>query len=667
METEEAALLQPVSAPIQQREEDELALPAQARFALPWRKDHNRPAQLTPLTSNSPITQLKTEPLEQQLCQLKPFQLKNNISQTGLLKEGSGLKTFIPPVQKKGNRTGLPDNLKSGIENLSGFSMDDVKVHYHSDKPAQLQALAYAQGSDIHIGPGQEKHLPHEAWHLVQQRQGRVQPTMQMKQGLAVNDAIVLENEADVMGGKALQIKVDNSLEQEQTGQADNFLKISQGIVQLKTIETKGINGLTHLVEMTKDKHIYNSKAWLENEHEEVHQGDTLKVNLDNGWYSRRGINQEINWERDASGAGEHLWLEAVELNTVQLENRYVRAEMLMDIQEQIPKKIHSIWVQGDYRVNPEAHAGIRTRQGNQLRDWVNIMWLYNTGAEAGGFNESLQSQRMDLNTEPFALVLEERSFVREMEKWKSRPEWVSKWLPILEILWAKKSYITMSDIMRMIILYYEGGMYLDVKIEISAENATFKERPMVFIDRAHFYSSENWAIMANSGCRMIEDIMEQAYNQFPSPEELLQYPVNYQPRGQGKEGKTHVSLHEDKGVWNVIERLRANESQKYPLATLDLKNPRPKNSWTDAYDDRPENIIQIEKLKEREESLANIQGKINRLKETKRLDEEEQSLIDKGLGGFLKMSKDEIRKKIAKLEENIKMLEERKQKILSP
>ena len=66
------------------------------------------------------------------------------------------------PIQKKENKTGLPDNLKSGIENLSGYSMNDVKVHYNSDKPAQLQAHAYAQGTDIHLGSGQEEHLPHE-------------------------------------------------------------------------------------------------------------------------------------------------------------------------------------------------------------------------------------------------------------------------------------------------------------------------------------------------------------------------------------------------------------------------------------------------------------------------------------------------------------------------
>ena len=102
------------------------------------------------------------------------------------------------------NNTGLPNMLKSGIENLSGLSMDDVKVHYNSAKPGQLQAHAFAQGTDIHMAPGQEQHLPHEAWHVVQQKQGRVKPTMQVRDGVAVNDDQGLESEADLMGAKAV-------------------------------------------------------------------------------------------------------------------------------------------------------------------------------------------------------------------------------------------------------------------------------------------------------------------------------------------------------------------------------------------------------------------------------------------------------------------------------
>ncbi len=105
-------------------------------------------------------------------------------------------------VQLQRNQTGIPDQLKSGVENLSGHSLDHVKVHYNSPKPAAVQAHAYAQGSNIHLATGQEKHLPHEAWHVVQQMQGRVKPTTSIA-GMAVNDNASLEKEADVMGIKA--------------------------------------------------------------------------------------------------------------------------------------------------------------------------------------------------------------------------------------------------------------------------------------------------------------------------------------------------------------------------------------------------------------------------------------------------------------------------------
>ena len=104
------------------------------------------------------------------------------------------------------NKTGLPDSLKSGVESLSGVDISDVRVHYNSPKPSQINAHAYAQGNDIHLGSGQEKHLPHETWHTVQQRQGRVQPTMEMG-GAKINDDASLEREADIMGQKAMQGK----------------------------------------------------------------------------------------------------------------------------------------------------------------------------------------------------------------------------------------------------------------------------------------------------------------------------------------------------------------------------------------------------------------------------------------------------------------------------
>lgn len=112
------------------------------------------------------------------------------------------------PLQRKpktgSNRNGLPEALRQGIESLAGADMSAVRVHYNSAKPAQLNALAYARGNDIHLGPGQERHLPHEAWHVVQQQQGRVQPTAEIG-AEKINDDPALEREADVMGEEARQ------------------------------------------------------------------------------------------------------------------------------------------------------------------------------------------------------------------------------------------------------------------------------------------------------------------------------------------------------------------------------------------------------------------------------------------------------------------------------
>ncbi len=138
---------------------------------------------------SEPVQRVEEDELQKKAATDTPAQLKE--------------QSFAKP-----NNTGLPDNLKSGIESLSGLSMDSVRVHYNSSQPAQLNALAYAQGTDIHVAPGQEQHLPHEAWHVVQQAQGRVQPTMQMKDGVPINDDQGLEREADVMGEKALQMPV---------------------------------------------------------------------------------------------------------------------------------------------------------------------------------------------------------------------------------------------------------------------------------------------------------------------------------------------------------------------------------------------------------------------------------------------------------------------------
>lgn len=171
-------------------------------------------------------------------------------------------------LAQKPNNTGLPDNLKNGIESLSGLTMDYVKVHYNSDKPVQLNAHAYAQGSDIHLAPGQEKHLPHEAWHVVQQAQGRVRPTMQMA-GQQVNDDQGLEREADAMGERA----------------------VAGGVAQRKSIESDPIGSASPVVQM-----IFIGDSAKHHLHVEINQ-DHYKYGNDKG--GRIELGQNGNYKLD--------------------------------------------------------------------------------------------------------------------------------------------------------------------------------------------------------------------------------------------------------------------------------------------------------------------------------------------------------------------------------
>lgn len=97
---------------------------------------------------------------------------------------------------REAENTGIPRSLQKKAEEKSGFSFEDVRVHYNSAKPADMGALAYTEGNQIYVGPGQESHLAHELGHVVQQKEGRVRATATMK-GLPVNEDSRLEKEAD--------------------------------------------------------------------------------------------------------------------------------------------------------------------------------------------------------------------------------------------------------------------------------------------------------------------------------------------------------------------------------------------------------------------------------------------------------------------------------------
>lgn len=93
--------------------------------------------------------------------------------------------------------TGMPVQMKHYIENKTGLSYDDVRIHYNSDQPSKFNALGYTQGNNIFLQQGQEKHLMHELCHVAQQKKGIVKPTSSIDNYM-INDNIELEKEAEL-------------------------------------------------------------------------------------------------------------------------------------------------------------------------------------------------------------------------------------------------------------------------------------------------------------------------------------------------------------------------------------------------------------------------------------------------------------------------------------
>ncbi len=114
-------------------------------------------------------------------------------------------------LQSSGGNTGIPDNVQAKMESALNTSFSDVKVHANSSKATDVGALAYTQGTDVHFAPGQyspgtssgQKLLGHELTHVVQQSEGRVEPTGEVA-GMPLNDNPALEKEADILGAKAV-------------------------------------------------------------------------------------------------------------------------------------------------------------------------------------------------------------------------------------------------------------------------------------------------------------------------------------------------------------------------------------------------------------------------------------------------------------------------------
>jgi hypothetical protein len=148
-----------------------------------------------------------------------------------------------PPVQRKasghassgdvqgasGPGIPLPDEVRRRMERAFGADFSEVRIHAADQAATAVGARAFTQGTDIHFAPGEYdpgsplglELLGHELAHVVQQAQGRVNPTGE-RGGMPAADDSWLEHEADELGARAAR--------GETAGGSDRAVEVSYGM-----------------------------------------------------------------------------------------------------------------------------------------------------------------------------------------------------------------------------------------------------------------------------------------------------------------------------------------------------------------------------------------------------------------------------------------------------
>lgn len=239
-----------------------------------------------------------------------------------------------------------------------------------------------------------------------------------------------------------------------------------------------------------------------------------------------------------------------------------------------ISKISHSMWVEGDYAGNEEVQTGMSSRKGGAIDGWKQIMWVYRREAdeEAGLKEIPVQVGGVDMVQKDFRAYLAQDA-VREAYPW------LIDFIPILDILLEKKGYVAMGDLMRMIVLYLDGGLYTDVKAIVHQPDGDFFKDPKANKGGLHLApGKENWALVAERGSEMIETLLKEALGRLPSLEKLAEMPVNYK---DGQYSQAHKELHEDRSVFTSIDKRRGKAGAFGEIdESIGLENPRPVNSW---------------------------------------------------------------------------------------
>ena len=166
-----------------------------------------------------------------------------NSAMLGLLNSQPANPETQNTKSEEGGGEKLPPSLQERMEEKLKMQFGDVRVHYNSDRPAEFGARAFTKGNQIYIAQGQEDTLEHELGHVVQQKQGRVHATGNIR-GKLINEDESLENHSMSMFGNVNQAN-------------EEVIQFQQTEIYFKgNVIYTDDDGISHTVE-TNGNHIY--------------------------------------------------------------------------------------------------------------------------------------------------------------------------------------------------------------------------------------------------------------------------------------------------------------------------------------------------------------------------------------------------------------------------
>ncbi|PZV12170.1 MAG: hypothetical protein DCF20_18050 [Pseudanabaena sp.] len=138
---------------------------------------------------------------EESMEEDEELQMKSLVQRRENLGGGQASTDLESSIQSvRGGGRSLDAGLQQSMGQAMGADFSGVKVHTDSQSDQlnqSIQAKAFTTGQDVFFrqgaydssSKGGQELIAHELTHVVQQSQGRVKPTMQMKGGVPVNDA----------------------------------------------------------------------------------------------------------------------------------------------------------------------------------------------------------------------------------------------------------------------------------------------------------------------------------------------------------------------------------------------------------------------------------------------------------------------------------------------